>query len=130
MEVKYSFICDYAAADAGGKVNVIGIFNNINVREFPCTYPAFTYVAGLKFQRSETGVHRFVLSFIDYDGNEFRPKVQGQIKVGNTMVAQNIILNLKNIKFPKATTYQIDLVVDNQVAASDTINVLQMPIKV
>lgn len=120
MKVLHSFVCDTATIDAGGKLNVMGIFDNIASREFPCVHPSFTYVAGLRFERSEVGKHPFILSFVDYDGKELIPKLDGETDI-QSACTHNIIFKLNNILFPSPTTYQIDLVVDKHFVCSNLI---------
>jgi len=125
MEVKYSHICDYATNDAAGKLIVMGVFDNINAQSFPYTHPSFFYVAGLKFRPSESGNHKFAVMLLDYDGRKIIPPLEGEINVpdGNKGTI-NLILNFGGVVFPKPSTYTIDLLVDGQSHASDTVNLI------
>lgn len=125
MEVKYSFVCDCANIDTQGKLNVLGIFNNIYMREFPGVYGNFMYVAALEFSRSETGDHNFRLCFIDYDGNDVLPPQDGRIEVNNAKSIANIIIKIGNVQFPKEGIYRIDLALDGRLATSVLINLIK-----
>jgi hypothetical protein len=125
MEIKYSFVCDYAAKEQSGKLYVMGMFSTIFSKTFPCKHPQFTYVAGLKFNVAETGKHKFSISFVDYDGKKIVPSVEGEININDAGGVIPIMPTFHNVQFPKAGLYQLDLVVDDQHAASDTISLLQ-----
>lgn len=127
METKYAFVCDCANVDTQGKLNVLGIFNNINIRQFPCTYGSFMYVAALEFSHAEDGVHGFRLCFIDYDGKDILPPQEGKIDVTNSKNSANLIVKIETINFTKEGRYRIDLAVDNMLASSVLINVIKRP---
>lgn len=125
MEVKYTFICDFASKEQSGKLYVMGIFSSIFSKTFPCKHPQFTYVAGLKFHRSETGKHKFYISFVDYDGKSVVPPIEGEISINEAGGVIPIMPTFHNVQFPKPGLYQLDLVVDGQHAASDDITLIQ-----
>jgi hypothetical protein len=123
MEVKYSFVCDYSTKDAAGKLIVMGIFDNINAHAYPYTHPSFFYVAGLKFRPSEAGRHTFAVKLIDYDGRALIQPLEGAIDVAEGQQGVvNLMLNLGGVVFPRPSQYTIDLLVDAQSRASETIN--------
>lgn len=52
MKLNYLFLCDHAFQSEGGKLNLIGIFKNINIRKFPGGVPKFSLVGGLEVPAS------------------------------------------------------------------------------
>lgn len=125
MLCKYSFVCDAANISQTGNLNVLGIFRNINTAKFPCQHPRFTYVANIEFHRSELGKHLFRINFIDDDGNDIISPLSGEIEVNAINRSANILVELANIQFPKAGVYEIDLTLDNQHVATESINIIQ-----
>ncbi len=124
MQVKYSFVCDAANISSNGNLNALGIFNQINASKFPCTHPRFIYAVCISFHISEVGKHNFRLFFINDDGKEILPQLNGIINVtSSSLNSNNILLELNGVQFPKAGTYQIDLTIDNQHACSEYIQV-------
>lgn len=125
MQIKYSFLCEAANITHTGNLNVLGIFDNINAKNFPCVHPHCVYIARISFHRSEIGRHPFKLSFIDDDGNEVIPPLNGEIAASQNNMNANILMNILNIKFQHAGEYHIDLTIDNQNICSDTIRLIQ-----
>jgi hypothetical protein len=126
MKTKYSFVCDAANVAKSGNLNVLGIFQTIQATKFPCVHPQFTYVANIEFHRSEEGAHKFKLSFVDDDGKDVIPPLEGDMGVTRDNLSANILMQLNSINFPKPGTYQIDLAIDHQHIATDSINVMQI----
>ena len=121
MKVKYSFVCDAANVTKSGNLNVLGIFKEINTTKFPVKCAKFSYVSQIEFHRSETGKHNFKLNFINEDGKEIIPSLNGVIAVGDNSYYSNLLINLENITFPVEGVYAIDLTVNNQHLATDLI---------
>ncbi|NLL40163.1 MAG: hypothetical protein GX254_11345 [Clostridiales bacterium] len=129
MQIKYSFLCEAANITRTGNLNVLGIFDNINTRQFPCVHPHCVYIARIAFHRSEVGRHPFRITFIDDDGNQVIPPLCGEISASVNNMTANIMMNIFNIKFPHPGEYHIDLTINNQHICTDTIHLVQKPPK-
>lgn len=123
MKIKYSFICEAANISNSGNLNVLGIFENLNAPNFPVKIPMMFYVVHIEFHRSEIGQHIFKVNFIDSDGKSIIPQLEGQIAVNEGSLSSNIIIALEGIMLNVPDTYAIDLTVDNNHLATDTLNV-------
>ncbi len=69
MEVLLFFTADFASADSSGKLNVMGIFTQINAPSLPVIIPQIHIVAQLEFDRSESGQHHIIFLRL-YDPEE------------------------------------------------------------
>lgn len=127
MKFKYSFICETANVSSSGNLNAFGIFQNINIQNFPFVIPRMFYVAGIQFHRSETGRHSFIVNFIDDDGRSITPPLEREIVINEHKYFANFLVGLENIQFLKPGTYQINLMIHNQTIAINGINVSQIP---
>lgn len=69
MELRYAHLADYAAADAGGKLTVVGIFDLVydRLRERPIPFPPCYLVATLAASVAEGSVHQLRVRFADAD---------------------------------------------------------------
>jgi hypothetical protein len=123
MKIKYSFVCDAANIAQSGNLNVLGIFKNITSSQFPCTHPKFVYVAHVEFHRTEICKHKFKVTFVNDDGKDVIPPLNGELALNSQFPWANIIMELVNVNFLKAGTYQIDLTIDNQHICTDDITV-------
>ena len=101
---------DYANITREVKLNVMGIFNNIYTQIFPARHSSMHLIAKLGAELGEYGQTRdFTVVLLDEDGNQiFDLSGQIQIPMGGRGIKPevNIILELKDIVFPKPGIYQ------------------------
>ncbi len=126
MKIKYSFISEAANVSQSGNLNVLGIFQNINATSFPTKFTKMVYVACIEFHRSESGNHKFKLNFIDDDGKQVIPVVEGDLYVSEDSNYSNLLLSFENIQFNSPGTYAMDLLIDNHHISTDIINVYKV----
>lgn len=126
MQIKYSFFCDAANIDTTGKVNALGIFNNINSENFPLIYPKMTFVAGIEGRRSEAGQHHMKIKFIDEDGKDIIPPMENVIESSVSKPNTNLLFDLVGINFHNPGVYSLDIIMDNQLLRSESISVFKV----
>jgi hypothetical protein len=130
MNIEAFLLCD-AATDQQGKLNVLGAFDNIFVKETPVHYRGCSIAARIRFSRIEAGQHAVRIFIIDVDGKAVGPKLEGNINVRmgeqSATAAVNLILNLQNIEFSRFGQYQIDLAIDGTVRASLPLHIRPVP---
>ncbi len=107
---------DYANITREGKLNVMGIFNDIYAQTFPARHSSMHLVVKLGAELGEYGqVRDFTVKLLDADGNPIFD-LSGQIQVplgGQGRKPEvNLILELKDLVFPKEGMYQFVLLVD------------------
>lgn len=69
MEVPLALIADAANISEEGKLNVLGVFNRITVRELPATHPQLTLVLRFEADAVEAGqTKRLQIFLADPDG--------------------------------------------------------------
>ena len=107
---------DYANITREGKLNVMGIFNDIYAQTFPARHSSMQIVIKLGAELGEYGQARdFTLKLLDGSGNQiFDLTGQFQVPPGGQgrKPEVNLILELKDIVFPKEDIYQFVLLVD------------------
>lgn len=109
-------VADYANITREGKLNVMGIFNDIYAHNFPARHSSMHLVAKLGAELGEYGQTRdFTVKLLDEDGNQIMD-VSGQFQVPKGERGRkpevNIILELKDVVFPKPGAYQFVILVD------------------
>ena len=67
MQTEIFTLCDAATIDGGGKLNVLGSFDAIYSRAFPCHHPICALACKLRFEMGEDGEHTLDISFSDPD---------------------------------------------------------------
>lgn len=109
-------VADYANITREGKLNVMGIFNDIHSFNFPARHSSMHLVCKLGAELGEYGQTReFAVKLLDDDGNQIMD-VSGQFQVPKGERGRkpevNIILELKDVVFPKPGSYQFVILVD------------------
>jgi hypothetical protein len=115
METEIFTLCDFAQ-DAGGKLTIVGTFDQIGSQTFPLVHPACSLACRLRFSEKEKGAHDFKVRLVDAKGKEVIPSIEGNINVGmpanNQYAAINLVGNLNQLKFEKEGRYSFELYVD------------------
>ena len=116
MKLALFLAADYANLTGDGKLNVMGIFREVNAPNFPARHSSMHLVIKLVAELGEHGDKRdLFVKLIDPDGREVM-SISGEIQVpigsqGRTPEV-NAILELKDIVFPQAGPYSFIVLVD------------------
>ena len=117
MDIEVFALCD-ATTDQMGKLNLLGAFDVIYSESFPLLYHKCAVALRIRFAKIEQGHHKLRLNFVDEDGKNVLPPLDGNIDVKIEdkwqSSAKNLILNINNITFKNAGTYSIDLAIDGR----------------
>lgn len=116
MRLVLLLAADYANVTREGKLNVMGIFSEINALNFPARHPSMHLVVKLGAELSEYGGTRdLTVKLLDADGHEIM-SLSGPINIprpeGGRRAEVNAILELKDIVFPKPGPYEFAVLVD------------------
>lgn len=130
MRTLLFLVADYANVTSDGKLNVMGIFNDIHAFNFPARHPSMHLVAKLGAELSEYGQKRsFTVILMDADGNHVM-EIAGEFDIPKGQDGRkpevNLILDLKDIILPKPGRYQFALLVDKDHKAELTLYVNQL----
>lgn len=113
MQLEILTFCD-AAAEYGGRLNILGAADTLLVPDLPVKYPHCALVARMRAARIEEGEHTVRLMIIDADGNAL-VNVDGKMNIrfaGGVGGAVNLIINAQNLEFKEAGEYAIEIAVD------------------
>ncbi len=120
MQVEILALCDFAQ-DVMGKLNVIGCFDAITVREFPSVHPLMCVAARIRFQVYELGSHAVRMELVDSSGDRLAPALDGSMNVngiGGDSACANLALNISNLRVEKEGSWRLILSIDGQERAS------------
>ncbi len=116
MKIDFFLTADYANITGDGKLNVMGIFRDINGSTFPARHSSMHLVLRLTAELGEYGVTRdLFIKLRDTDGNEvmsFSNKINVPQGEGGKIPQVNVILELKDLVFQKPGFYQFIVLVD------------------
>ncbi len=83
LQISLAAIADAANISREGKLNITGIFGNINIVNFPAQHPWMVLVFVIDGEKSDAeSEHKLKIDLIDEDGNLLIPSLQGNIKFG------------------------------------------------
>ena len=116
MNVPLAFLADAANISQEGKLNVLGVFDNITAASFPTVHPAMALVFGITASAAEHGHSRTCqIRLRNADGGQLLD-IEGDLEVGQpgNMAAPNSIyipFRLPPITFPRAGDYAFHILI-------------------
>lgn len=124
-------VADYANLTADGKLNVMGIFRQVNARKFPAVHPFLTVIVKLQADLGEEldRTRALGLKLLDEDANEI-VSIQKEFRFPNRHVGPqpefNAIFALNNVRFPAPGHYEFVVLVDNDHKGASSLYVNQI----
>jgi hypothetical protein len=129
MKVELFALCDFAA-DYGGKLNVVGMFDSIFARQMPAVHQHCCLAVKLRFEKIEEGAKKVRLSISDDDGKAVLPPIEIAINVAMPPEARTnaiqVVANIGGMKIDAFGEYSIDLAIDGRHEGSIPLFVRQM----
>lgn len=117
MEIEIFTLADFAQ-DNHSKMTIVGTFDSIHARQFPCIHPACSIACRLRFAAKESGSHSFRVTLTDAKGKELIQPVEGTMNIGAPANGQfssvNFVINFNQLKFEKPGRYSFELTIDNE----------------
>lgn len=116
MDVLVFLAADYANVAQGGKLNVVGIFNEINATNFPARHASMHLVIKLGADMVEFGQSRKVtVKLLNADGQEGF-SLSGDVEIPEGSEGKrpeiNLIYELHDLVFPEPGAYEFALLID------------------
>jgi hypothetical protein len=93
--------CDFAQ-ESGGKLTIVGTFDTIISRNFPCIHPQLSVVIRIRFDLWEFSSHSFRIEARDLDGEINIEPVTGTVEVrgaGNATAVSHLVFTISNLHF-------------------------------
>jgi hypothetical protein len=116
MHVKLALLADYANVTAEGKLNILGIFDRINVNAIPAVHPQMHLILRFEAHPAERNrSHNVEIRLHDPDGQTVF-EVKGDVVPqghGGEPIATNQILTLNNLQLTKSGGYNFVVLINN-----------------
>jgi hypothetical protein len=112
--------CDFAQEN-GGKLTIVGTFDTIISRNFPCVHPQLSVVIRLRFDLWEFGSHTFRIETRDLNGETSMEAINGNIEVrgvGNASAVSHLVFSISNLHFKNSGLINFVLFIDDKEADS------------
>jgi hypothetical protein len=124
MHVSFALFADAANLSQEGKLNILGVFDAVQVATMPTVHPRATLVLRLKGTSTDIGRHTVSLRWLNPAGSELWSSV-GELEVGAAappaqMVAEMDLPLIAAIDLPldEVGGYTMQIALDNQLHAS------------
>ena len=101
IKIELFTFCDFAQEN-GGKLTVVGTFDTIISRNFPCVHPQLSVVIRIRFDLLEFGNHTFRIETRDLEGEMKMETINGNIEVkgvGNASAVSHLVFSISNLHF-------------------------------
>jgi len=120
MKIELFTFCDFAQENSG-KLTIIGTFDTIISRNFPCIHPQLSVVIRLRFDLWEFSNHQFRIETRDLDGKTVINPIQGTVEVkgaGNATAVSHLVFAISNLHFKNSGVVNFVLFIDDKELAS------------
>jgi hypothetical protein len=120
MKTEIFTFCDFAQ-ESGGKLTIVGSFDTIIARNFPCIHPRLSVVIRLRFDLWEFTRHTFRIETRDLSGELNMDAINGSIDVtgvGNATAVSHLVFTIANLRFRSNGLVNFVLYIDNKEVAS------------
>jgi hypothetical protein len=130
MHISFALFADAANLSQEGKLNILGVFDAVQVGQLPAMHPRAHLVVRLKGTRSDIGGHRVTLRWLNPKGNELWSST-GDISVAAPPNGVNdldlpMIAQL-DLPLDTAGAYKMTVALDDQPAADVKLQVRSAP---
>lgn len=118
MQVKLGVLADYANVTGDGKLNILGIFDRINLVQIPAVHPQMHLVLRLEAHPAEQNrSHDVEIRLQDPEGVvifEVKGEIVPRGEAGQ-LVSSNQILTLNNLQLEKIGDYRFIVLINDDV---------------
>jgi hypothetical protein len=101
MKTEIFTFCDFAQEN-GGKLTIVGTFDTIVSKNFPCIHPQLSVVIRLRFDIWEFSNHTFRIETRDLNGELNMETISGNVEVkgvGNATAVSHLVFSISNLQF-------------------------------
>jgi hypothetical protein len=120
MKIELFTFCDFAQEN-GGKLTIVGTFDTIISRNFPCVHPQLSVVIRSRFDLWEFSNHSFRIETRDLDGGTHIEPISGSLDVkgvGNATAVSHLVFTIGNLHFKNPGVVNFTLYIDDKEAVS------------
>ena len=125
-KINAMLICDYVITEQGTKKkSLIGVFENINARKFPCMHHALSVYVKLT---EAQGDYQFRLEMVDLKTDTMAGKGQlpNAVHIDNPLATHEIVFNLKGLKFQHPGDYEFRMFANDHIFGQKSFLVAEM----
>jgi hypothetical protein len=120
MKTEIFTFCDFAQEN-GGKLTIVGTFDTIIAKNFPCIHPQLAVVIRIRFDLWEFKGHSFRIETVDLGGELNIEPITGHVEVsggGNATAVSHLVFTISNLHFAASGVVNFVLYIDNKEQSS------------
>jgi hypothetical protein len=121
MDVEILALCD-AATEHAGKLNIVGVFDQINSTQAPISARPCAVAARMRFLSLEAGNKSIRVAIVDADGRDVLPAINInaaiQVPPNAPSATVQIVVQMQQLQIPHFGEYELALAVDGRVEKS------------
>jgi hypothetical protein len=130
MDVDFGMVCDFASLTPEGKLNVLGVFQEINAPTLPFTLPMMFVVVAFTAGAAERGMKKNAkLMLLDPDAQLILGLESGPMEVPASRPGAkgrvNAVIGLNNVTFQRYGPHSFEVLVDDDTKGSVPIWVVE-----
>lgn len=131
IKIPLAVIADSANVSREGKLNILGIFQNIAAGIVPATHPLFSLIVTFQGERGDANnEHPIKIQMVSGDG-EVMLNIAANLKfnappAGEHSVSAHQIFQFANVTFSKFGTYDLNIFVNNEVRKTVSLNLIEV----
>jgi len=131
IKIPLAVIADSANVSREGKLNILGIFQNIGASTVPATHPQISLVLTFQGERGDANSdHPIKIQMVNADG-EVMINIEASLRfnmppVGEYSVLAHQIFQFANITFTRFGTYDLNIFINNEVRKTVSLNVMEV----
>ncbi len=114
-KLNYGLVCDYASFSEGGKLNILGIFKNINAVSIPFTHPQLFIVVNISVEKE--GKYKEMIKLVRKKDNvEIMKPLEFDLfpkSISEKKIELGVVGQMTNIKFEKSGEYVFKIFLNN-----------------
>lgn len=131
MHLILALACDEARQQPDGKLDIRGVFNELNAPGFPAAQERMTVVFVMEWERDVSGSVPFRADLVDESGQKML-SIQGHTEVRPTAEHQapaktQLIMPLERVIFPHPGRYHFELSTRGQKVVGIPLHLLELP---
>ena len=116
MKAEIFTFCDFAQEN-GGKLTIVGTFDTIVSKNFPCVHPQLSVVIRMRFDLWEFANHSFRIETRDLNGEMSMETISGNVDVrgvGNATAVSHLVFTISNLQFRSSGVVTFVLYMDDR----------------
>ena len=128
MQLKLAVVCDEARQRPDGKVDLLGVFDELAAPGFPAVQEKLTVVFIVEWEADEIGRQPLRADLVHDDDTKVLT-IQGHAEVGGhgARLLSRLVMPIENVIFPHAGAYHFELVAGGHSVRACSLHLVEHP---